>query len=182
MNIIFIVIFILSGVAIVILSPESFFPILLGAGEKASALCLALLASYCIWLGFMQVLADCSLTDKISKGLKPLSKKLFKVDDDETLTVITMNLSANILGLSGIATPYGIKAAQLLEGKENSRYAHAMLFVLSATSLQILPTTVISLLILYGSENAYSIILPSLLTTALSTVIGALLVKLVIRK
>lgn len=181
MNIIFIVVFILSGVAVAILSPESFFPILLGAGEKASALCLSLLASYCIWLGFMQVLADCSLADKISRGLKPLSKKLFKVDD-ETLTVVAMNLSANILGLSGIATPYGIKAAQLLEGKENSRYAHAMLFVLSATSLQILPTTVLSLLILYGSENAYSIILPTLLATALSTGIGALSVKLLVRK
>ena len=166
----------------IIFSPEEFFPAMLSAGEKAATLCVTLLSSYCIWMGFMQVLTDCALTDKISKKLTPLAKKLFKVNDKTTLEAITMNLSANILGLSGIATPYGIQAASLMEGKQNAYYSQAMLFVISATSLQVLPTTVISLLSSYGSANPYDIILPSFITTAFSTVLGVLLTKLLVRK
>ena len=57
-----------------------------------------------------------------------------------------------------------------------------MLFVLNATSVQILPTTVLGLLLSYGAADAYSIILPSLLSTAASTLLGVLGVKLLIRK
>lgn len=164
-----------------IFSPEAFFPTMLTAGEKAATLCVTLLSSYCIWMGFMQVLSDCSLTDKISKKLAPLAKKLFKTNDKAAIEAIAMNLSANILGLGGIATPYGIKAANLIEGKRNARYSHAMLLVVNASSLQILPTTVISLLSSYGSLNPYGIILPSFITTAFSTALGIILTKLLAR-
>lgn len=181
MNIIFLVIFVSGSILMIIFSPEEFFPAMLSAGEKAAMLCVTLLSSYCIWMGFMQVLTDCSLTDKISKKLTPLAKKLFKTDDKAALEAITMNLSANILGLSGIATPYGIQAVSLTEGKPNAYYSQAMLFVISATSLQILPTTVISLLSSYGSANPYDIILPSFITTAFSTALGIALTKLFVR-
>lgn len=154
---------------------------MLGAAQKAATLSIALLASYCVWMGFMQVLTDCRLTQKLSKGLKPLCKRLFKTEDKEAAESLSMNLSSNLLGLSGVATPYGMRAAELLEKGKNSAYSHAMLFVIAATSVQLLPNTVISLLTLYGSADPYSIILPTFLASVISTAAGVALVKLLVR-
>jgi len=181
-NIIFLCLFAASSVAFIILFPQNFLPAMLGAAQKAATLSLSLLASYCVWMGFMEVLSDCSLTQKISRGLKPLCKRLFKTEDSAAIESLSMNISSNLLGLSGVATPYGMEAARLLENGKNSAYSHAMLFVLAATSLQILPNTAISLLSLGGAANPYSVILPTFLTSVVSTALGIILVKALVRK
>ena len=56
-----------------------------------------------------------------------------------------------------------------------------MLFVVNATSLQLIPTSVVALRIAAGSVSAADIILPTMLATAFSTVLGVLLVKLFIK-
>ena len=53
-----------------------------------------------------------------------------------------------------------------------------MLFVVNATSLQLIPTSVVALRLSAGSAAAAGIILPTMLATAFSTVLGVLLVKL----
>lgn len=159
------------------LDPDCFLPALLSGGQKAATLSLSLLAAYCVWLGFFQVLADCGLAGKLSGALHPLSKRLFRSTDKEATFLATSNLTANLLGLPGAPTPLGIKAVERF-CKAGNYYAADMLFVLNATSLQLLPTTVIALRIAAGSVSAYDILLPTLLATLLSTVLGALLVRL----
>ena len=117
----------------------------------------------------------------ISKLLKPLCRKLFRTNDEEALSAIGMNLSTNLLGIGGAATPYGIKAASLLEKNKDAHYSSSMLFVVNATSLQLIPTSVVALRIAAGSASAADIILPTMLATAFSTVLGVLLVKLFIK-
>ena len=56
-----------------------------------------------------------------------------------------------------------------------------MLFVVNATSLQLIPTSVVALRIAAGSVSAADIILPTMLATAFSTILGVLLVKLFIK-
>ena len=85
-----------------------------------------------------------------------------------------MNLSCNLLGLGGAATPYAVKAIGELE-KEKNYFAQKLLFVINATSVQILPTTVIALRASAGSVAAADIFLPSLICTAVSTFTGVLL-------
>ena len=63
-----------------------------------------------------------------------------------------------------------------------NRYAADMLFVLNATSLQLIPTTVIALRASFGSSSPADILLPSLLATAFSTLLGALLVALTAKR
>ena len=53
-----------------------------------------------------------------------------------------------------------------------------MLTVISATSLQLLPTTVIGMRATAGSVNPTDFLFPSLIATVLSTAIGIVLVKL----
>lgn len=75
----------------------------------------------------------------------------------------------------------GIKAAAYLDEKDNE-YAKAMLFAVAATSLQILPTTVISLRDKLGSVSSYDIVLPTLLSTLVSTVCGILLTAVFVKR
>ena len=85
-----------------------------------------------------------------------------------------MNLSSNLIGLGGAATPFAVKAIVELEKEKNS-YAQKLLFVINATSIQILPTTVIALRAGAGSAAAADIFLPSLICTAVSTLVAVFL-------
>lgn len=182
MNVIFSVLFLVCTCYFLIFSPQSFLSVLSVGAEKAVTLSISLLAIYAVWLGFMQLLEECKLTDGLAKILKPLIKRLFKTNDEESIKYLSMNLSSNALGVSGAATPFGIKAAKSLEGGTHVRFSHSMLFVINATSVQLLPTTVLTLMSSYGAKNAYSIILPSLICTTFTTALGILLVMLFLKR
>lgn len=177
MNGIFTAVFLVSAAIMLFLDPEGFLPALLSGGQKAAALSLSLLAVYCVWLGFFKVMEKSGLAEKLSRALFPLAKKLFRSDDREAVYLAGCNLSANFLGLPGAPTPLGIKATEKFCAAKN-KYAADMLFVLNATSLQILPTTVIAMRSAAGSAASADIFLPTLLATALSTIVGAGLVML----
>lgn len=181
MNILFALIFIASTTALLVLDPAAFLPALLDGASKSAALCAALLASYAAWLGIMKLWEDSGVTRGISAFLRPLCRKLFKTDDEEALSAIGMNLSANLLGIGGAATPYGIRAAQLLDKGKNPRYSSSMLFVLNAGSLQLIPTSVVTLRVAAGSASPADIIAPTVIATVFSTLLGAALVRLFVR-
>ena len=82
-----------------------------------------------------------------------------------------------MLGMGGIATPPAIKATAIMSDSGNPDGA-ATLFVLAATSIQLLPTTVISLRQSYGSTAPADIFLPTLISTAISSIIGVTILKL----
>ena len=95
-----------------------------------------------------------------------------------------MNISANLLGIGALATPYGVRAAQLLDGAthigENRReYALAVLFTLNAASLQIVPTSVIAQRTAAGSPAPSSVVLPIHLSSAFFLALALPCTKLV---
>jgi spore maturation protein A len=128
----------------------------------------------------MEVWKKSGVTRKVSRLVKPLSKRLFKTDNDEILDAVCMNLSVNMLGVSGAGTPYGITACKLLDKTENAEYSSALFFVLNATSLQIIPTSVVGIRTALGSVAPADIILPTFLSSTLSTLLGFFLVKALI--
>ena len=83
-----------------------------------------------------------------------------------------MNLAVNLLGMGGAATPYGVKACQLLDKSEHAEYSSAMFFVVNATSVQLLPTAIVGVRASLGSLSPSDIIFPSILASAFSTVVG----------
>ena len=180
MNAIFTVIFILCNAVLLVLAPNDFLSCLLDGASKSATLCLSLVASYAVWLGLMKVWEDSGVTKATSKLLKPLAKRLFKTNDEETLNAVSMSLSVNLLGVSGAATPYGIRSAKLLDKTDEAEYASSMLFVLNATSIQLIPTSIIGIRVALGSNAPLDILLPTLITTAFSTLLGVLLTRLLI--
>ena len=180
MNILFSVLFILSNLLLLCLSPKDFLPALLDGTSKSATLCISLIATYSVWLGLMEVWKKSGVTRKVSRLVKPLSKRLFKTDNDEILDAVCMNLSVNMLGVSGAGTPYGITACKLLDKTENAEYSSALFFVLNATSLQIIPTSVVGIRTALGSVAPADIILPTFLSSTLSTLLGFFLVKALI--
>ena len=182
MNAIFLFLFIVCGSAVLFTDPELFLTTVLEGASSAASLCIALLASYAVWLGLMQVWEDCGLTRRVSRLVKPLAKKLFHTDDERTLATVSMNLAANLLGIGSAATPYGIEAVKLLDKSPRAEYASCMFFALNATSIQLIPTSVVGVRAALGSGAPTDIILPTILTTALTTLLACTLVWLFIGK
>lgn len=155
------------------INPEIVLPSMLEASESTLKLCISLCAIYSVWLGILQVMEDSGINKKLSKFLTPVTRKIFGNLDDATNELICMNISCNILGMGGAATPLGMKAMQRLDdGSGNANKAMIMLIIFASTSMQILPTTVIGLRITAGSTSASNIILPTIIAAISTTVIG----------
>lgn len=152
---------------------------LLDGAHGAVELSLNLLALYAFWLGFFSLIEKLGLSRGLERLLRPVISRLFPSCDAETRKYITMNVSANLLGLGNAATPMAISAiSRMDDGNPRASVDMIMLTVISATSLQILPTTVIGMRAAAGSANPADFLFPSLIATVLSTFIGIVGVKL----
>jgi spore maturation protein A len=172
MNAIFCTIIIISAAVLAITNGNAFLSGMLSGAQSALNAGILLFCVYAVWMGISAVAEDAGINRAAAKLIMPLTKKLFKTENQQAAENISLNLTCNLLGLGGAATPFGVKAINALE-KDGNAYAQKLLFIINATSIQLIPTTVISLRAAEGSANAADIILPSLITTCLSTLLGA---------
>lgn len=161
-------------------SPNSVVESMITSSTNAIELLIKLLGIYAIWLGILEIVEQSKLNIVLSNLLSPIIKWLFGDVDKQTKNYISLNLSSNMLGLGNACTPMGIKSMQQLDKNHHSITAShqmIMLLILNATSIQLLPTTVISLRASFNSLEPTNIILPSIIATAVSTLVGVLGVK-----
>lgn len=157
---------------------------LLDSGHQAVTLLMTLLGTMTLWSGLMEILADSGDVARLGRIFRRGLRRLFPgLRDDAAWDAVSMNLSANLLGLGNAATPAGIEAAKRLStlGEPGMR-ALAMLLALDNASLQLIPTTVITLRQAAGAVNAADIWGPTLLVSGASSVIAAALMMLVQRR
>lgn len=148
--------------------------------EQSILLTLRLGAGYLLFCGLMAIAKAAGAAGAMQRILQPLLTRLMpSVRQQETREAVALNLSLNMLGLGNAATPQGLMAVGLMSGEEAQtpgvRHDRYMLLVLNATSLQLLPTTVLTLRIAAGSAQPHAVVLPVLLCTLVSTVVGAAL-------
>ena len=97
-----------------------------------------------------------------------------------------MNMTANILGLGNVATPMGIKAMEKLEKYNNqkNRLSNSMMMfvILNTASIQLIPTSVIALRATYNSINPADVVLPIIIASFGSVIVGITLVKIICRR
>lgn len=182
MNLVWIILFVISIITICIKNPGDVLTGLLTASNNAVKLSLELCAVYAIWIGLFNILEHSGLSKKLSKLLTPIINKIFGKNNlsDESKKYVSMNISANLLGMSGAATPLGIKAIESMQkdnqNKNTVSFPMIMLVAISCSSIQLLPTSIIGMLVSAGSKNPTAIILPSVLCSLISTTIAILLV------
>ena len=179
MNKIFAFLCIVSLCVLLASDPAKVFPAINAGAEKALSLSLKMIAIYAVWLGLLNILSDLKADKKIARLMRKPLKFLFGETEEETKNMLSMNLSANLLGMGGAATPMGIAAMQRISKEENSDYKMTMAFVLNAACLQIIPTSVISLRAAAGSAWAADIILPAFLSGLFSTLLSITAVKII---
>lgn len=179
MNKLWLFMMLLGSIILLITNPSVTITTMMDAGATSLQLCIELCAIYAIWLGLFEILEQTGLSEKLAKLLNPLIKKLFPSSNPEVRKYIALNMSANLLGLGNAATPSGIKAMKGLEdGSAIANFSMIMLMVINATSIQLFPTTTISLRANAGSTSPADIILPTIIVSLISFASGIALVFL----
>ena len=153
----------------------------------AIKIAFSLIGIMAFWLGIMRIAEKCGFINLLSKIIYPLTKPLFNdIDKDSpTLGNIATSLSANALGLTNAATPIGLKVMQELQEKSPNKDiatdSMCMFLSMNTAGFQIIPATVIAVLVGVGATNPSEIILPTLIVTSLSF-ISAILVALILKR
>ena len=153
---------------------------LLSSGSEAVALMLTLLATMTLWSGLMEILVRSGDAERLGSIFRRLLRPLFPgLEDERAWNAITMNLSANLLGLGNAATPAGVDAAQRLAALgENGLRCLGMLLVLDNASLQLLPTTVITLRQEAGASDPADIWGMTLLISGAASVMAIMMMRI----
>ena len=88
-----------------------------------------------------------------------------------------MSISANALGLTNAATPIGLKVMDELQEinphKNVATDSMCMFLSMNTAGFQIIPATVIAILVGQGASKPTEIILPTLIVTTLSFILRA---------
>ena len=84
--------------------------------QQAVTFCLTVGGMICLWSGVMEVMRRSGIAAGLSRLLQPVLRRLFPraSRDAQTLDALSMNVSANLLGLGNAATPAGVRAAQAM--------------------------------------------------------------------
>lgn len=163
--------------------PDVVNSILTGA-EKSVQIAFSLIGIMAFWLGIMKIAEKSGLVEFIAKIIKPVTRRLFDEipADDPAIGSVAMSFSANALGLTNAATPIGIKAMQELQehnkDKNTASNAMCMFLAMNTAGFQLIPATVIAVLVGIGYTNPTEIIAPTLLVTSTTFITAVLLAKL----
>lgn len=157
--------------------------ILTGA-ELSVKVAFSLIGIMAFWLGMMKIAEKSGLISIIAKIIKPVTKRLFNEipEDSPAIGDIAMSFSANAFGLTNAATPIGIKAMEELqkhnEDKTTASNAMCMFLAMNTAGFQLIPATVIAVLVGIGYKNPTEIIAPTLIVTSIAFVGAITLAKL----
>lgn len=151
---------------------------------NAVELIIRLVAMLCLWGGIMEIADSAGVTKGISKLLSPVIKLIFPRirKEKDALEAISMNITANILGLGNAATPLGLEAMRRLQqiNPDTSRASDEMVVfvVMNTAAMHIIPTTVATFRAQYGSVSPMSILPASFLTSFCALTVAIVCAKL----
>ncbi len=155
---------------------------LFSSAKLAAEIALGLIGVLALWMGLMRVGEKAGVVSAIAFVFEPLLRKLMPEvpKGHPAYGSVTMNLTANILGLDNAATPLGLKAMQDLQSlnpnKSVATNAQILFLVLNTSSVTLVPVTVFLYRAQQGAAAPADIFLPILLATTASTLVGVLVV------
>ena len=160
---------------------------LLNATQRAVQVSIGLIGIMAFWLGIAKIAQKSGLINLISKLISPILKLIFNElpKNSPAFSNIALNITANALGLSNAATPFGIKAMKDIKKEENKNdvatNSMCIFLAMNTAGFQIVPATVLAILIAAGAKNPTEIIIPTFIVT-LSSFIFAIIVAKILAK
>jgi spore maturation protein SpmA len=147
----------------------------LAGAAQAVELAIGLVGTMTLWLGLTEALRRAGLVEALGRGLRPVFRRLFPSvpDGHPALGAMTLNMGANLLGLSNAATPFGIEAMRQLD-RLNGRPgtitdAQALFLAINTAGVSLLPLGAMAVRAQLGSKDPAGIIATTLAATILST-------------
>ena len=157
---------------------------MLSGGSEAVSFCLSMAGAYAFFGGLLGVLRESGVTLAMARVMRAPMQRLFcfAPGEEKALDDICVNLSADLLGMGGAATPAGLAAMRTMakahRPDEPPSDAMLLFLTLNMCSVQLLPTTMIALRAAAGAQNPADITLPTLTATGISCAVAVILCKM----
>lgn len=154
------------------------------SAANGATISLGLIGMMTFALGIMKIGERGGMINVFAKAVGPFFNRLFPEipKNHPALGSILMNFSANALGLDNAATPLGLKAMKELQelnpAKETASNAQIMFIVLNASSLTLLPISIMAYRQEAGAAQPSDVFLPILIATFFSTLAALILVAI----
>lgn len=148
---------------------------------------LGLTGIMCLWLGIMRIGERGGAVEFLARAFGPLGRRLFPgiPAGHPAHGSIVMNMAANMLGLDNAATPLGLKAMGQLQElnpeKERASNDQILFLVINASSVTIVPTTIMTFRAQLGAKDPTDVFIPILVATFCSTMAGLIATGLIQR-
>lgn len=148
--------------------------------ELSVEIAIGLIGVLAFWLGIFEIAEKSGLINKVALVLQPLLCRLMPgiPKGHPAVGSITMNISANVLGLDNAATPFGIKAMQDMQILNTSKSilsdSQILFLVLNTSSVTLFPIAVFLYRAEQGAAQPTDVFIPILLATSASTITGLL--------
>ena len=151
---------------------------IISSANDAVSLCIRLGGTICLWGGLMEIAENSGLTAVVCRVLSPFLKLIFPNMDikGKTANAISMNVTANLLGLGNAATPLGLEAMRRLQSENQSsdKASGDMIkfVVMNSAAFHLIPTTVASMRQDYGCKSPFDIMPASWIASAAALTVG----------
>lgn len=154
----------------------------LDGAQSAVTIALKLLGALSLWNGISEIITRTGLHKKIEALLSPVMRLIFpRYHGTPAGEMLSMNITANLLGLGNAATPLGLEAMRRIKEMNGSAYADnetVRFVVINSAALTLIPATVAALRSQSGSASPFSIIIPVWLSGISALTAGLIAEKL----
>ncbi|HUP43873.1 MAG TPA: nucleoside recognition domain-containing protein [Thermoanaerobaculia bacterium] len=157
------------------------------SAKTAVEISIGLVGIMALWLGIMRIAEASGLVTLLGRAVRPVMRRLFPEvpPDHPAMGAIIMSIAANMLGLNNAATPLGIKAMESLQevnpDKESASNAQVTFMALITSGVQLIPATMIGILVAAGSNDPTAIIATTLIATTVGTIVTVIAAKILQR-
>lgn len=161
-----------------------------GAVESAKTaveIAIGLVGIMALWLGIMRIAEASGLVMLLGRAVRPVMRVLFPEvpPDHPAMGALIMSIAANMLGLNNAATPLGIKAMESLQelnpDKDSASNPQVTFMALITSGVQLVPATMIGILVAAGSKDPTAIIATTLIATTVGTIVAVIAAKILQR-
>ncbi|HEV7403762.1 MAG TPA: nucleoside recognition domain-containing protein [Chthoniobacteraceae bacterium] len=157
------------------------------AKDAVMVIALPLMGIWAVWLGVMRLAEQSGLVQLLARALRPIMRRLFPdvPPDHPAMGAMVLNMAANMIGIGNAATPLGLRAMAHLERLNPNpgvaSNAMCTFLAISTASIQLVPTSAISILAVKGSTSAHAIWPTAFLASLCATAAGITAAKVLQR-